>query len=143
MDPGLNPITRRPGPGRGRPRKQPSTPITGAGALAPEQPQPDMVGAVPGAIPGALPGVVPGAIPDTVSDGVPGTVPGTIPGSVPGAEAVSQPESLALDSQVEELEEPDTKRPRLDPTTDPALEDAVLGLASHNTATPVDQYDSE
>ncbi|KAM5351965.1 hypothetical protein ACJ41O_004688 [Fusarium nematophilum] len=30
VDPTLNPITRRPGPGRGRPRKQPPAPVAGA-----------------------------------------------------------------------------------------------------------------
>ncbi len=59
------------------------------------------------------------------------------------AEPVPPPESLALDGHADELEEPDPKRPRIDPNTDPSLEDAVLGLAQHNNATPVDQYENE
>ncbi|KAF4441924.1 hypothetical protein F53441_11884 [Fusarium austroafricanum] len=38
-DPTMNPITRRPGPGRGRPRKQPPVPVTGVpGEIASNQP---------------------------------------------------------------------------------------------------------
>lgn len=51
-DPTMNPITRRPGPGRGRPRKQPPAPIEGAlimGGLGPEIPDTNDPGAhIPG-----------------------------------------------------------------------------------------------
>ncbi|KAM0328934.1 hypothetical protein ACHAPQ_006978 [Fusarium lateritium] len=46
-DPTMNPITRRPGPGRGRPRKQPPVPVTGApGEAVPSSPL------TPGIVPG-------------------------------------------------------------------------------------------
>ncbi|KAK4155224.1 hypothetical protein C8A00DRAFT_42106 [Chaetomidium leptoderma] len=68
-DPTLNPITRRPGPGRGRPRKQPAG---------------DVATAVPPAVP--TPGIHPvGAPPAGAAPGTPGT-PGTLtlpPGIAP------------------------------------------------------------
>ncbi|KAK4205634.1 hypothetical protein QBC40DRAFT_270545 [Triangularia verruculosa] len=79
IDPTLNPITRRPGPGRGRPRKNPAPPtaadhaataaaVTAAGA--------------PGQIPGQAPGLAPGV-------GVPpGGVPGPMPSAAPGPPGV-------------------------------------------------------
>ncbi|KAF7542868.1 hypothetical protein G7Z17_g11209 [Cylindrodendrum hubeiense] len=57
VDPTMNPITRRPGPGRGRPRKQPLVPVDGdpmADDLSPSIPDHDHPGAHPSAhIPGA------------------------------------------------------------------------------------------
>jgi len=56
VDPTLNPITRRPGPGRGRPRKQPPGPVLDA----PEGgPQPESVTPVPAAAPFHEPAPVP------------------------------------------------------------------------------------
>ncbi|KPA46695.1 hypothetical protein FLAG1_00271 [Fusarium langsethiae] len=53
-DPTMNPITRRPGPGRGRPRKQPPVPVPGApGEGAPHPPL------APGIIPGPPPNSAP------------------------------------------------------------------------------------
>ncbi|KAF9775501.1 hypothetical protein IL306_006378 [Fusarium sp. DS 682] len=46
-DPTMNPITRRPGPGRGRPRKQPPVPVAGVPGETPLN-QPIPVGVVPG-----------------------------------------------------------------------------------------------
>lgn len=65
VDPTLNPITRRPGPGRGRPRKQPGAAATAApaGAAAPPVAHPNNVAGVPGAPVGAPPQAIPGAQP--------------------------------------------------------------------------------
>ncbi|KXX81229.1 hypothetical protein MMYC01_201380 [Madurella mycetomatis] len=54
IDPTLNPITRRPGPGRGRPRKQPAQPAAATGPAGP-------TGTAPGA--SSAPPLVPGAPP--------------------------------------------------------------------------------
>lgn len=90
-----------------------------------------------------MPGAVPGPVPGALSDALAGGLPAALSGPVSEAEPVPPPESLALDGHADELEEPDPKRPRIDPNTDPSLEDAVLGLAQHNNATPVDQYENE
>ncbi|KAK5997105.1 hypothetical protein PT974_02457 [Cladobotryum mycophilum] len=78
-DPTLNPITRRPGPGRGRPRKplQPLSdmaPIPGAalGAAAVSQnPDPVVPGVIPGSVPGPLSGQIHDQIPDIDASGIP------------------------------------------------------------------------
>ncbi|KAK3997124.1 hypothetical protein QBC44DRAFT_316315 [Cladorrhinum sp. PSN332] len=72
-DPTFNPITRRPGPGRGRPRKNPAP----AGAPA------------DGSTAGA-----PGAVPTGVAPGQPGAVPG-IPGT-PGMAGPTPPPGVAV-----------------------------------------------
>ncbi|KAI4600366.1 hypothetical protein KJ359_000720 [Pestalotiopsis sp. 9143b] len=68
-DPTLNPITRRPGPGRGRPKRIPPVPIA----------RPQGPGSVPGSAPGPIPGPVPSAAPGLA----PGSAPGHAPGPVP------------------------------------------------------------
>ncbi|AEO61785.1 hypothetical protein MYCTH_2312344 [Thermothelomyces thermophilus ATCC 42464] len=70
IDPTLNPITRRPGPGRGRPRKQPA-----ADAAASVPPAAPASGVHPG---GTAAGGAPPGAPGTPS-GAPALVPGTTP----------------------------------------------------------------
>ncbi|KAK4175961.1 hypothetical protein QBC36DRAFT_16587 [Triangularia setosa] len=76
IDPTLNPITRRPGPGRGRPRKNPAPPTAADHAAAAAA-----VAAAGGPV--QAPGVAPGAAPGVG----PGLAPGVAPGAVPGAAA--------------------------------------------------------
>lgn len=121
-DPTANPITRRPGPGRGRPRKQPPVPITGA---LPEQGQES-----------------------ETTPGEPGTLPEGIPaqGETPPEAGAGAAEPLALDASGDDLDEPAIKRQRLDDGADQsALEDeAVLSaLAAHSNSASVDHYAQE
>jgi hypothetical protein len=129
----MNPITRRPGPGRGRPRKQPP-------------------GTLPGVATVGSPGVIPGTLPPGVA--APGQATMLPPGLPDGGPPVPHPdESLPLDASVDrdgdgeedEIDERELKRPRLEDTTDPALEDeAVLNaLAAHNNPSGVEAYATE
>lgn len=117
LDPTLNPITRRPGPGRGRPRK------SGAG-LDPS---------------------LGGSDQDAQHElDAPGSVSSPI---TPGAVAATQPsgaDDLALAPNGDDSEHI-AKRPRLEENQDPALDDeAVLSaLAAHSNPTPVDHYSTE
>ncbi|KAH7154986.1 hypothetical protein B0J13DRAFT_544473 [Dactylonectria estremocensis] len=65
VDPTMNPITRRPGPGRGRPRKQPPVSAEGAPmvpALDPAVPDPSHPGALGASVPASIvPIPLPGA----------------------------------------------------------------------------------
>ncbi|KAL6356772.1 hypothetical protein LRP88_10378 [Fusarium phalaenopsidis] len=95
VDPTLNPITRRPGPGRGRPRKQPPVPVAGVpGEGIPNQAM-GLVTPGPHAQPvqgyGVPPGqaILPQPMPTTTA--VPGSVPAPTPtptaATVPGPPA--------------------------------------------------------
>lgn len=115
-DPTLNPITRRPGPGRGRPKKQASVPLggaTGPTASPVQQPLPP------------LPPIV--SLPPQTESATPGS------------------ESLVVDPSLEDSDEQPAKRPRLEETQEPSLEDeAVLNaLAAHNNPNAVDHYAPE
>ncbi|KAK3315173.1 hypothetical protein B0H66DRAFT_606076 [Apodospora peruviana] len=148
-DPTLNPITRRPGPGRGRPRK---TPSKGAGA------SPGAAGASP--VPGG-----PGGPGDPNVSGVPGVPGGPDVSGLQIGQGESQPsvdrqlsaedqtpvadEELAVDPSLSNDEQA-AKRPRLDEPQSASLEDedeAVLSALTahnaHNNATSVDHYAPE
>ena len=103
-DPTENPITRRPGPGRGRPRKQPPVPVGDA---------------TPGSDP-SQPAT--GPAPEGVSEAA------TVSG--PSTDAMAIEDAAGED----DLEEQPSKRPRLEDNTDPALTDeAVLSvLGAHS-----------
>ena len=73
VDPTMNPITRRPGPGRGRPRKQH------------DQDSPGQLSPGAGGMPGHSPGLVTGAMTSPFSGAVPGQFFGTMPGQSHGA----------------------------------------------------------
>ncbi|PFH60023.1 hypothetical protein XA68_11544 [Ophiocordyceps unilateralis] len=91
VDPTLNPITRRPGPGRGRPRKQshqdqsqPASPVQlGQGGTA-------VAAAMPGAVPVPVSVPVPVPFPGHMPGQYYGAVTGQVPGSIPTA-AMGQP----------------------------------------------------
>ncbi|KAK4662687.1 hypothetical protein QC763_605780 [Podospora pseudopauciseta] len=84
IDPTLNPITRRPGPGRGRPRKNPAPPTAADHAAA------AAAAAIAAAGPGQAPGGAPGGGPGLAPSVAPGPVPGVAPGP-PGAPVSSAP----------------------------------------------------
>ncbi|KAJ4316436.1 hypothetical protein N0V84_007874 [Fusarium piperis] len=92
VDPTLNPITRRPGPGRGRPRKQPPAPVTGVpGEGIPNQ----MMGLVAPGPHNAQPVQAYGVPPDQaiLPQPMPATAagPGPVPAPAPTATAVPGP----------------------------------------------------
>ncbi|KAL2694449.1 hypothetical protein Neosp_001027 [[Neocosmospora] mangrovei] len=91
VDPTMNPITRRPGPGRGRPRKQPPVPVAGVpGEGIPNQGM-GLVAPGPHAQPvqayGVAPGqaILPQPMPTTAA------VPGSIPAPAPAPVAATAP----------------------------------------------------
>lgn len=120
-DPTLNPITRRPGPGRGRPKKQASVPLGGA-AAGPG------TGPAPSPVQQPLP-----PVPPTVA----------VPAQPETATPASEP--MAVDPSLEDSDEQPAKRPRVEGTQEPSLEDeAVLNaLAAHNNPNAVDHYAPE
>ncbi|EQL02148.1 hypothetical protein OCS_02144 [Ophiocordyceps sinensis CO18] len=99
-DPTLNPITRRPGPGRGRPRKSQQD--------MPEQPS-QATGAFPGH--GHGPGPGPGQVPGAASRSFPGAVTGHFFGAASGQAPGAVP--LAPPGQMQQGQEPVTpQQPR-------------------------------
>lgn len=150
-DPTLNPITRRPGPGRGRPRKQPApgsgmaaspggsvgTPVTPGGPDAHGHPvTPDLSG-LPSGLPSRLPSGLPSGLPNVgainQSGGghqIPMDTSLSAQGDTPGGE------ELAVDPSLEDadIEEHAAKRPRLETNQDPSLEDEAVmnALTAHN-----------
>lgn len=163
-DPTMNPITRRPGPGRGRPRKQPANGAPTTPGAAPAAPGATMV-PPPHPAPGdvAMPSPVSGVhgLPDV--SGLP-VVPGPVhvpnmadAASVQGGELMPQiptpvdgsvsaqgdtpaGDDLAVDPSLEDVEDEDehaAKRPRLDDSQEPSLDDvaAMNLLAAHNNPT--------
>lgn len=118
VDPTLNPITRRPGPGRGRPRK--SGAGISPGLTGDEQDHEQQLDAS---------GIV------------------SSPAAPIAAASAPQPpvtEDLGLGPNGDDSEHI-AKRPRLEENQDPALDDeAVLSaLAAHTNPTPVDHYSTE
>ncbi|KAI0850132.1 hypothetical protein F5Y00DRAFT_233669 [Daldinia vernicosa] len=114
-DPTQNPITRRPGPGRGRPRKQPPAPIAGLSQVS-------------------SPGV-PGQVHDDEEDA---TAPHRgISVQIPSEEA----DSLGLVQDDSGLDEQPSKRQRLDEDDQQQTDDAaVLSLAADGLTGPEDHY---
>ena len=156
VDPTLNPITRRPGPGRGRPRKLPASGVEGESpgdgesspapvldtaaipspgttqeAPTPDQPQPQLTPQ------------------NDKADGIDGTESNsaTLPMETLAAPASTTPDAtdgveLEEDADAEGTEEHPAKRPRLDTQEleqeQPLDDEAVLALAAHNGATGSD-----
>ncbi|KAI1341924.1 hypothetical protein F5Y15DRAFT_351660 [Xylariaceae sp. FL0016] len=117
-DPTMNPITRRPGPGRGRPRKQPSNP----GASSDQPPSSE--------------------IPDPQATEMQPNSPAA-PAGMQVQDPVGAPDNddLGLVSGEPDLEEQPPKRQRLDEGDQQTNEDeAVLALAADGLPNPVDQY---
>ncbi|KAI1381481.1 hypothetical protein F4677DRAFT_403121 [Hypoxylon crocopeplum] len=116
-DPTANPITRRPGPGRGRPRKQPPAPIAG------DDQSPSEGG------------------PGQVQETDPGTA--VAPVDMYVQISVDEADSLALVQDDVTLEDQPSKRQRLDDDEDdqqPNDDEAVLALAADGLPGPEDHY---
>lgn len=127
VDPTLNPITRRPGPGRGRPRKLPGQQSEDPEqTIAAAQPQPEPEPEIP---------LTP------VVAGPPPPAPPPAPMMTPLHHDV-----LDFDPTGDPTDEHEVKRPRLDDGTDPSLEDEAVvlsALAAANNQSAVDHYAQE
>ncbi|KAK4455600.1 hypothetical protein QBC34DRAFT_70913 [Podospora aff. communis PSN243] len=155
-DPQVNPITRRPGPGRGRPRKQPAAAGAGAPPAPPNTVATPVVPPPPGVL-GITPhvAVVPG-VGDvsslSASPGVPEAsmlphIPPPVDASVSPQGDTPVDDELAVDPSLEDAEDDEdhaAKRPRLDDNQDHSLEDAAVlnALAAHNNPAAGD-YDAD
>lgn len=148
-DPTMNPITRRPGPGRGRPRKLPPAPVAqdsqdvvpGAPVQPQGHPQPQIqtqtqtqpAPAPTASDPVAVHGSVPVPMPVGVSDVHP-----QLPHGLP------EPDSLGLvaaePDDEGELDEQPSKRQRIDDGPDQMDDEAILALAAEGTTGTVDHY---
>ncbi|KAI0518310.1 hypothetical protein F5B22DRAFT_600715 [Xylaria bambusicola] len=121
-DPTANPITRRPGPGRGRPRKAPPSSVAGADT---DQEQP--------------PEMVKSASETTqASDPV---APHPAPVETPAG--ASEPSSMAVEESAPNSEEQPAKRQRLDVEQDGQQvndDEAVLALAADGVPSGGDAY---
>ncbi|KAI8634090.1 hypothetical protein F5Y19DRAFT_470261 [Xylariaceae sp. FL1651] len=118
-DPTANPITRRPGPGRGRPRKQPPAPIANADQTQPTD---------------AL-----DPAPEMQTDGA------SAPTGMPMQPSVGAPEpsSMSIEEANTDLEEQPSKRQRLDVDEEDQQandDEAVLALAADGITGAVDTY---
>ncbi|KAI0116272.1 hypothetical protein GGR51DRAFT_555291 [Nemania sp. FL0031] len=122
-DPSSNPITRRPGPGRGRPRKSIPAPIAKT-----EQEQAPQTAR-------------PASETQTSDPSAPTPLP------APTSAGTSEPSSMAIEEPAPDLEEQPAKRQRLDDVNDVDEEDqqtnddeAVLALAADSISGTVDAF---
>ncbi|KAJ6780559.1 hypothetical protein PWT90_10034 [Aphanocladium album] len=153
VDPTLNPITRRPGPGRGRPRKSQAAAGEGGSSTGPESADnstitpldPNMSASpgLPGSVPVHDPALQPQAMEMEEDGGLGGqqtaeedeqALAASAGGAYPDAAAQELPDGTA--------DEHPSKRQRLESDVmdhEAALDDeAVLALATHNGTTPAD-----
>lgn len=151
LDPTTNPITRRPGPGRGRPKKAAANAAADASpqgsdgvdpAQAQQQPQ-DQVQDIPQQ---TLP-----PQPDMDTSVGPAPTPMMEPAppqmqpSPPQQPVVMQTEAVSFVDASEEPDEHAAKRAKLEENHDPALNDEAIlsALAAHNNPAGVDHYNTE
>lgn len=123
IDPTLNPITRRPGPGRGRPRKQP--PSQGAVVPASAVADPAVSGTPDGAVAAvaAAPSVEDTMTTDTPVQESPITVPGTQPADI----MVPPPaDTLVLGPDPNVVDEHAAKRQRIEDSAETSLDDEAV-----------------
>ncbi|KAB5585790.1 hypothetical protein GE09DRAFT_1048833 [Coniochaeta sp. 2T2.1] len=147
-DPTLNPITRRPGPGRGRPKKQASSDpaAPGASASPAQQPLPPIPPTT--SIPSSIPSLMPSSMPSSMPPALPSSMPSSMPSSIPQPhEPHAQSETpgsdaMAVDPSLDDQISQPAKRPRLEENVEPSIEDeAVLNaLAAHANPSPGDHY---
>ncbi|KAM7183460.1 hypothetical protein V8F33_013570 [Rhypophila sp. PSN 637] len=161
-DPTQNPITRRPGPGRGRPKKSASS-LDGSqpGAEPASAGPPGPGNAVAAGVP-TIPGASPVEIHPQYSDGAIAPVRPVMPGLQidqklsqppptdlvlpPTAEQTPLSDELAVDPSLEDSDEQVAKRPRLDDSQSASLDtdEAMLSaLAAHNSGTSVDNFGAD
>lgn len=159
IDPTLNPITRRPGPGRGRPRKsvgggpgsESASPGGSQGQVQPQigeegsqqQQQPDQLQQQQQAHLQPQPPMDPnvGPAPTPMMDAAPPQV----EASPPPQPMVMQTEGVSFEDASEESDEHAAKRPKLEENHDPALNDEAIlsALAAHTQPGSVEHYNSE
>ncbi|KAK0634765.1 hypothetical protein B0T17DRAFT_611730 [Bombardia bombarda] len=142
VDPTQNPITRRPGPGRGRPKKQ-SQGSQGDGSVSGYPPGPGSdVPSTPGGEPAdhMMPGSGPVGVPTAPMGDGHDQPPLSMAQSMSAGQTSMHGDGL-VDPDLENSEHI-AKRPRLDESHDPSLEDeAVLNaLTTHNNPTPENAY---
>ncbi|KAI0904189.1 hypothetical protein F4824DRAFT_459707 [Ustulina deusta] len=119
-DPTSNPITRRPGPGRGRPRKAPPASIA---SVDPDQEQ--------------LEGVEPASETQTSDPPAPTPLP------LQTSARESEPSSMAIEEPTPDLGDQPTKRQRLDVDEEDQQandDEAVLALTADGISSAVDAY---
>lgn len=166
----MNPITRRPGPGRGRPRKSIAAPLGETGqslegllphdgllqdGLPPQDeqsqmiaatsvpPPPDEAQSVPRqATPTALLAPLPSPVPDPVGSLMQATKSEPVPVQTQDPESESNSIPLVSEDGDDGLEDHHpAKRQRLDNNASDQIEDAaVLALAEHGHSSHVDHY---
>ncbi|KAI0484178.1 hypothetical protein GGR56DRAFT_13286 [Xylariaceae sp. FL0804] len=128
-DPTMNPITRRPGPGRGRPRKLPPAPVV---TLESFQPQP---GVLP---PNAVP---PDALPPGEHEGQAITTAAPVSIPMQAAAGAPDPEPLGMAQDEVDLDDQPAKRPRLDEDGRQSHdEEPVLALVADGLPGPEDYH---
>ncbi|KAK8129681.1 hypothetical protein PG999_002061 [Apiospora kogelbergensis] len=146
LDPTMNPITRRPGPGRGRPRKSIAAPLGGNGpmiAATSVPPPPDEAQSVPRqATPTALLAPLPSHVPDPVGSLMQATKSEPVPVQTQDPESESNSIPLVSEDGDDGLEDHHpAKRQSLDNNASDQIEDAaVLALAEHGHSSHVDHY---
>ncbi|EMR66642.1 hypothetical protein UCREL1_6368 [Eutypa lata UCREL1] len=142
-DPTANPITRRPGPGRGRPRKQPIAPIFGSNQ-SPIVPTVPATSAAPVTTATAVSGVTgTTAPPQDVQPSIAGLavgmpMPVPIPTTTSATAEVQETNSLDLMQEEEELDEHPAKRQRLDDSDKSQSNDDATNDQSPNDEAPGD-----
>ncbi|KAK0626153.1 hypothetical protein B0T14DRAFT_509271 [Immersiella caudata] len=155
-DPQVNPITRRPGPGRGRPRKLPVNSAAGGTPAAPvavatplPPPPPGMLGIPPqiAVVPAVGDVASLSASPVVPDASMLPQIPPPVDASISAQGDTPVDDDLAVDPSLEDAEDDDdhaAKRPRLDDSQDHSLEDAAVlnALAAHNNPAAGD-YDAE
>lgn len=151
LDPTTNPITRRPGPGRGRPKKAAANAAAGAGSQVPDGVDQAQAQQQPQAQPQHIPqqplppqpamdaGVGPAPTPMMES------APSQMQASPPQQPVVMQTEGASFVDASEEPDEHAAKRAKLEENHDPALNDEAIlsALAAHNNPAGVDHYNTE
>ncbi|KAI1149611.1 hypothetical protein F4825DRAFT_47722 [Nemania diffusa] len=128
-DPNANPITRRPGPGRGRPRK--AVPAILA-KMEPEEEQPSQAAR-------------PTSGTQTIDPPDPSAPSAPTPLPVPTSAGASEPGSMSIDEPTVDLEEQPAKRQRLDDVDEEDQQtnddEAVLALAADGIPSTVDDFE--
>ncbi|KAH9883491.1 hypothetical protein F4778DRAFT_766532 [Xylariomycetidae sp. FL2044] len=139
-DPTQNPITRRPGPGRGRPRKQPPAPSSSPNDASTGGPVGGSSAASGPAAP--LPTPSQAQTPGQASEAQPPTAADSV--NMPASDHVRERDSLEMEHDDTNLEEQPSKRQRLADNSnarDSSRDEAVLALIADGLPGP-DHYGS-
>lgn len=151
LDPTTNPITRRPGPGRGRPKKAAANAAVGVDPQGPDGVDPAQAQQQPQAQPQHIPQqpLPPQPALDASVGPAPTPMmeptPSQMQPSPPQQPVVMQTEAVSFVDASEEPDEHAAKRAKLEENHDPALNDEAIlsALAAHNNPAGVDHYNTE